>query len=264
MSAEQIVTEKFDGLATDYDKYRPRYPRVLVEQLASSLPSGERLNIVDLGAGTGIALEQLMEVMGPEHNYYAVDVSSDMLSKGREKFPNVEWRLGKAEAALCDLPKMDLVLAAQSFQWMDRPNLLAVLRERLNPNGVFGVMQNNRDFERSAFLNDYETLLEAMSPGYSRHYRSFDFHQEIATGFSVPREEVAKLNKGWVMTVPSGAFIGMSRSSTQAQRAIAAHRQAAHGQAFIDKLTELLSEYEYDGQIDIAYQTELFYHRQIL
>lgn len=40
------------------------------------------------------------------------------------------------------------------------------------------VIQNNRDFQNSQFLAAYETLLEKMSPHYSRYYRNLIFYKK--------------------------------------------------------------------------------------
>ncbi|MBD2803402.1 hypothetical protein [Xenorhabdus szentirmaii] len=45
------------------------------------------------------------------------------------------------------------------------------------------ILQNNRDYRYSEFLNEYEDLLEELSPNYSCHYRDFDYAQELNTTF---------------------------------------------------------------------------------
>ncbi|MBJ7553962.1 class I SAM-dependent methyltransferase [Marinomonas spartinae] len=252
MAIKHEQKEKFDGLADDYDSYRPRYPRVLFETLLASLKHRKDLTLVDVGAGTGIALESMIEVLGRAHHYHAIDISSDMIDHGKRKFPDVNWHKGKAEDVLLGLESIDLIIAAQSFQWMDRPSLLSAIDRRLKVGGIFGVIQNNRYFEGSDFLDEYESLLERMSPGYSRYYRKFDFLQEMKESFG-SKSNVTLHTHDWVMTIPSNAFIGMSRSSTQAQRAI-----TAHGEAFINQLTDLITRYEKEGLLEIAYRSELF------
>nr|WP_273717702.1 MULTISPECIES: hypothetical protein [Bartonella] len=45
------------------------------------------------------------------------------------------------------------------------------------------VVQNNRDFKHSEFLDVYEALLEKIRSNYFRYYRNFDFLQEMSDGF---------------------------------------------------------------------------------
>lgn len=244
---------KFDGLATDYDEYRPRYPLCLIEKLVGTLTNRDVMRVVDIGAGTGIALEPITDILGSHHDYHAIDISSDMINKGKSKFSYVKWHLGKAEEVIPSLEAIDLVIAAQSFQWMDRAKLLAKIKEKLAPQGVLAIIQNNRNFEKSHFLADYESLLEEMSPGYSRFYRFFDFKHDISEAFNIASNLVQRLSHDWVMTMPSSSFVGMNRSSTQAQRAI-----ALRGNEFITKLKQLIGQYEKNGKIEIVYRTELF------
>ena len=95
MTENMSSKQKFDGLADDYDQNRPRYPSDLFQMIKSRLPVRKRLRIIDAGAGTGIALEGLIDVLGQEHDYLAVDVSTDMVESGRQKFPFVEWTVGE-------------------------------------------------------------------------------------------------------------------------------------------------------------------------
>ncbi|CDL84643.1 hypothetical protein [Xenorhabdus szentirmaii] len=112
----------------------------------------------------------------------------------------------------------DLIIAAQSFQWMDRERVLELARSSLADNGVMAILQNNRDYRYSEFLNEYEDLLEELSPNYSCHYRDFDYAQELNTTFR-HEENVNQitLNIWWNMIIPNEEFIGMASSSTQVQ-----------------------------------------------
>ncbi len=87
--------QKFDGLADDYDRNRPRCTSDLFQMIKSRSPVRDRLRIVD--AGTGIVLEGLIDVLGQEHDYPAVDVSTNMVESARQKFPFAEWTVGGGE-----------------------------------------------------------------------------------------------------------------------------------------------------------------------
>ncbi|WP_455480867.1 class I SAM-dependent methyltransferase [Bartonella sp. B12(2025)] len=249
----QPQNEKFDGLADDYDRYRPRYPLTLFQIMLLPLKNKKHLSIVDVGAGTGIALEGIVKLLGNEHQYHAIDVSTDMIKQGQKKFPTVQWYQGRAESILPQISEIDLVVVAQAFQWMDRPKLLRAVSDQLRTGGVMAVIQNNRDFKHSEFLSAYETLLEEMSPHYSRYYRNFDFLQEMSNGFGISPEKIALHTHNWTMTIPSDDFIGMSRSSTQAQRAIASYQQE-----YLQRLVALIKQYEVQGNLELLYRSELY------
>ncbi|CAL9280655.1 class I SAM-dependent methyltransferase [Streptomyces sp. enrichment culture] len=243
---------KFDGLANNYDQARPRYPTGLFQHAVGYLPKTGRLTVVDAGAGTGIALEGLLPHLPDDATVHAVDVSTDMIRVGREKFPHVVWHEGTAEGYLASCPpsSVDLVVAAQSYQWMDRATYVREATRCLAPAGLCLVIQNNRDHAAGGFAAAYEDLLEELSPGYSRSYRSFDIADELGVAFA----EVERRASDWVQTLTVDAFVTMSSSSTQAQRAV-----AAVGPVFYARLRELCGRYEDGGRLRLPYVSEAFY-----
>ncbi|WP_405977508.1 class I SAM-dependent methyltransferase [Streptomyces sp. NBC_00158] len=246
--------QKFDTLADDYDRHRPRYPAALLQELAGPSAGRPGLHVVDAGAGTGIALEGLVPILGDGARYEAVDLSPDMVARGRAKFPSVAWTVGPAEPFLERAREVDLVVAAQSFQWMDRPRFLRAALGCLNPGGRVAIIQNNRDFGASPFLDAYETLLEELSPGYGRHYRAFDFAAELREVFGPAGGTVEVRTADWTTTVAAGDFVGMAKSSTQVQRGI-----EAHGDLLLDLLRDLVRRHtDEQGSLVIPYHSELF------
>ena len=61
----------FDGLAEDYERYSPHYPAVLIDIMLAPLLGRSSLSVVDIGAGTGIALASVIERLGHHHHYHA-------------------------------------------------------------------------------------------------------------------------------------------------------------------------------------------------
>jgi trans-aconitate methyltransferase len=192
-------------------------------------------------------------MLGDLHHYQAIDLSQDMLTKGQKKLPQVHWHLGRAEEILPTLPDIDLLLSAQSFHWMDRPQILSTIRERLTPQGRVAVMHNNRHYHSSDFLGAYETLLEETVPGYTRNYRTFDYRSEMAEYLQVQPDEIHRYTHVWVRKMTFDDFLGMSRSSSKVQPAI-----QANGQQFMSRVRALLEQYGEGDQIGILYQSELF------
>ncbi|MFI6575906.1 class I SAM-dependent methyltransferase [Nocardiopsis sp. NPDC050513] len=246
--------QKFDGLSEDYDRYRPRYPEEFFRTVAAEISAFPEMTVVDAGAGTGIALEGLRPVLGESARYLAVDVSEDMVDRGREKFPDVRWTVGAAEPFIegLDAP-VQLVVAAQAYQWMDRPRFVAACVRALAPGGLLAVMQNNRDYTLSAFLDAYETLLELHSPGYTRRYRDFDIAGELASGFDPTGGHVGVSVLTWRKRVEVADFVRMAASSTQVRRAV-----DREGAGFLDRVRALCEAHARDGRLEIAYRSELF------
>jgi trans-aconitate methyltransferase len=58
--AEDRVSE-FDAIAVDYDKYRPRYPERLFDEIVEEGQLSQGAQAVEIGAGTGIATTSLVD-----------------------------------------------------------------------------------------------------------------------------------------------------------------------------------------------------------
>ena len=244
---------KFDGLAEDYERHRPRYPQQLLESISRTLVSNHPV-VVDIGAGTGIVLDGLLPVLPAPRLVVGVDPSQDMVAFGAYKHPGATWIVGTAEDVLEDSSDVDLIVAGQSLQWMDRPRVLRAANRALSADGILAVLQNNRNHESSGFLSAYEDLLEDLSPGYRRDYRSFDFSAEIRAAFHAQPSYETWI---WSQNLGSEDFIGMSRSSTQAQRAI-----AANGSEFLKRLNALVTEHSEGDILRIEYLSELYMIRK--
>jgi SAM-dependent methyltransferase len=245
----------FDGLADDYDRARPRYPAEPFARALELIGSSAPITAIDAGAGTGIALEVLEPQLPDGSDVHAVDVSTDMVRIGQTKFPRVRWAIGQAEDFLeaFNLESSgaaDLIVAAQSYQWMDRPRFLRAAGSALRPRGVCMIIQNNRDYRAGGFAAAYESLLEKYSPGYQRTYRAIDVATELSAHF--PRVE--SIRQSWNQSLTVDAFVTMSSSSTQAQRAI-----QRIGPAFLAHVRELCEQYLKDGFIHLPYVTEAYF-----
>ena len=239
----------FDSLAQDYDRARPRYPEAAFQRLVSLLPS-RAVAIADAGAGTGIALEGLLPLLSAGSTVNAVDISNDMVAVGLAKFPQVKWAVEPVEPWLADRDDLDLVIAAQSYQWMDRPSFVTNAGSALSSRqGVLAVLQNNRNYSIPGLAADYEDLLEQFSPGYRRDYRAID----VATETAPIAASQQQFRFEWVAVMTSASFETMSRSSTQAQRAV-----ERTGGEFIQHVKDLAQAAEQNGEIRLNYVTELF------
>jgi SAM-dependent methyltransferase len=123
----------FGAAADRYDRYRPRYPQSLV----ATLVAGDRVRVLDVGAGTGIASAQLMAA-GAE--VLAVEPDPRMAAVAAAKGVRVE------QATFEDWEPagrtFDLVVFAQSFHWMQPERALTKVASILNPGGRLALLSN--------------------------------------------------------------------------------------------------------------------------
>jgi len=95
----------------------------------------ERLDVIDLGCGTGELTEKLARFL-PDSHVLGIDTSAEMLAKAREGAEidlNVEYKLQAIE----DLQgKYDLIFSNAAIHWVeDHKSLFPMLWEHLKPGG---------------------------------------------------------------------------------------------------------------------------------
>jgi SAM-dependent methyltransferase len=114
-------TDRFTDRASDYAKYRPRYPAAMIRLLEERIGLRGGWKIADVGSGTGISSELFLdlgcEVVGVEPNR-AMREAAEALFAGRPNFRSLD---GRAEATGLDPLSVDLYLSGQAFHWFDRP-----------------------------------------------------------------------------------------------------------------------------------------------
>ena len=238
----------FSGLQKDYEAARPQYPLAALELLKQRCPIPHL--ICDIGCGTGKLTRQLGALF-PNTKILGFDINADMVSAAKNAGnAGICYAVCPAE----DLPlagqSVDIITVAQAVHWFDRPAFFREALRVLSPSGVLFLIENNRNWKRSAFLAGYEGLLEELSPNYSRHYRGFDSAGEAKkAGFS----QVSTERYPWVRKISPKGFEQMAQSSTRYQAALKANPEATEA-----ALNALLSaNSDSDGQITVEYETKI-------
>ncbi|MGY1724577.1 class I SAM-dependent methyltransferase [Blastococcus sp. SYSU DS0533] len=137
--ALQARARSFGGVAGSYAALRPTYPADAVEFL---LGRGRELDVLDLGAGTGLLTEV---VLGLGHRVRAVDPSPEMLAELAVRLPAVATAVGTAEQVPAEDASADAVVAGQAAHWFDPAPAARELRRVLRPGGLVGLVWNTRD-----------------------------------------------------------------------------------------------------------------------
>jgi SAM-dependent methyltransferase len=130
---DRVRAESFGAAADDYDRHRPRYPRPLIADLITRLG----VEVLDVGAGTGIAATQLAQAGA---HVLAVEPDERMARVAAAKGVRVEratfedWQpAGRS---------FDLVVFAQSFHWVDPVLALAKVAAILRQGGRLALLFN--------------------------------------------------------------------------------------------------------------------------
>jgi SAM-dependent methyltransferase len=155
--------ERFTGRVESYIRYRPSYPAQVVELLEERCGLGSASRVADVGSGTGILTLMLLqagaEVWAVEPNRQMRAAAQAMLG-GQARFHSVA---GSAEASTLAATSVDLITAAQSFHWFDVQGARAEFARVLVRDGWVALIWNDRLPAASAFLAEYDAVLQEHS-----------------------------------------------------------------------------------------------------
>lgn len=127
----------FGEAARAYATYRPRYP---VD--AARWVVGDGVDVVDVGAGTGLLTGTLRE-LGVA--VIAVEPDAGMREELHRTLPEVPVLPGTGEHLPLPDASADAVLFGQSWHWVDPPRASAEVARVLRPGGRLGLVWNIRD-----------------------------------------------------------------------------------------------------------------------
>jgi SAM-dependent methyltransferase len=161
-------TERFSTRVEDYIKYRPGYPAAVLELLRARCGLEATSTVADIGSGTGILTELLLEtgarVFAVEPNKEMREAAERLLSD-YGGFRSVN---GTAEATTLPQASVDLITASQAFHWFDVPKARRELARILRPGGWVVLIWNERPPDAGAFLDEYDSLLRRHAADYDR------------------------------------------------------------------------------------------------
>lgn len=122
--------DHFSAVSRDYARFRPEYPRELIDWVAARSPAQRRA--WDCGAGNGQASRALAA-------HFTAVIASDMsASQLSASLPGerVHRVVARAEASPLAARSCDAVVVAQALHWFDLAAFLAEARRVLVPGGL--------------------------------------------------------------------------------------------------------------------------------
>lgn len=206
-------TGKFTGKGAVYAAARPRYAEGLLAYLADEAGLAPGALVADVGSGTGIFSEQLLDagfrVIGVEPND-DMRMQAERALGGREGYRSVR---GTADATGLPDASVDCVTAAQAFHWFDADAFKRECRRVLKPGGVVAIVYNMRDTE-SPYMQAFAELTRRFHPAFKGFSNGLD-EAELPAFFD-GRYEVRRWDNPQLLT--REAFVARALSSSRAPR----------------------------------------------
>ena len=144
----------FDAAATSYDRYRPRYPSEIFDELAAAgLDANSR--ILEVGCGPGVATEGMI---ARGWSVLAVDPGAQLAQVARDKFGDQRFAVEVATFDEWDPRgrRFDLVFAAAAYHWVAPEVRWTKAAAVLAEHGILA-LTGNRTVAEGSFHDFYDT-----------------------------------------------------------------------------------------------------------
>jgi SAM-dependent methyltransferase len=246
-------TTRFSDRVENYVRYRPGYPREVLDLLRDECGLRPSHVVADIASGTGAFTRLLLE---NGNSVFAVEPNAAMREMGIRQFESVgSNRLVSvaetAEETTLRSASVDFVTAAQAAHWFDLPRARAEFVRILRPEGWCVLIWNERETTTTPFLRDYEQLLLTYGTDYKevRHERTTGMiHEFFAPALS--EERVFSLCQRFDYE----GLAGRLRSSSYAP--LEGHPSYA---PMMRELQRIFRAHAEDDTVDFEYKTRVFY-----
>ena len=152
-------THRFNKRAALYSKYRPGYPKEILNILGSEIGFSRDATVADIGSGTGL-LSKLFLQNG--NTVYGVEPNDEMRSHAEQTlstFPGFISIRGRAESSTLKDASIDLITVGQALHWFDRDPTIREFARILKNNGHLCVLYNDRSIN-DLFMKGYEDVVQ--------------------------------------------------------------------------------------------------------
>jgi SAM-dependent methyltransferase len=244
--------QRFSNRVEDYVRYRPGYPRAVLDLLGGECGFAPESVVADIGCGTGILTQMLLE---NGNVVYGVEPNAEMRAAGESllrKYAGFHSVAGSAEATTLPNASVDFVVVGQAFHWFEPEAARAEFERVLKPRGFVAVIWNERKQNATAFLRDYEAFLRVFGTDYEKVSEKY------------PRDRP--------MTKFFGAGAGGKKSFTNEQvfdfdglrgRLLSSSYAPAAGhpkhEPMLVALEKLFAAHAKDGRVRFEYLTHVYY-----
>jgi SAM-dependent methyltransferase len=246
--------QRFSNRVEDYVRYRPGYPREILDVLRNECGFTTESVVADIGSGTGFLTQLFLE---NGNLVYGVEPNGAMRAAGEEflkKYPRFHSVDGSAEATTLADASADFIVAGQAFHWFDPKAAATEFRRVLRPLGWVAVIWNERKKEDTGFQRDYEQLLRTWGTDYEKVAATYPKKSRV--------ENFLDFGAVWEKSFPNEQtfdFEGLrGRSLSSSFSPPEGHPKH---EPMIAELKRLFEVYARDGRVRFDYETHMYYGR---
>ena len=239
---------KFTGRAEAYSKYRPTYPREIIDILNAQIGFSKDKIVADVGSGTGILTKIFLDngnrVFGIEPN----DEMRSFAEKNLFSYDNFVSMNQSAENTGLSSGSIDLVTAGQALHWFDPDQSRIEFTRILRPSGYVMIVYNERGTGDGGVMDGYEKLINKNSkasvvPDIDAEYLVKFFNSKNYREFTVPNKQVLDFD----------ALVGRAASASY----LPSKNDPGYEKMKQD-LRRLFDEHQENGVITLIYATTIF------
>ena len=243
--------EPFTKTVQYYLRYRPSYPKEILDLLVSDCGLNQKSLIADIGSGTGLLAKLFLDY---GNTVYGVEPNQAMREAGETylaSYSHFHSISGTAEATYLENMSIDFITAGTAFHWFDVEKTKREFKRIAKPKAWVVLVWNVRDTE-FPLMGDCESLLLEFGKDYaSSNAKKLD-KVSMNKFFSEHPIQTASFRnvqlfdwEGFKGRLLSMSFIPGS--------------EHAKYKAMMDQLNQIFLRYEKNGIIEFLYKTNLYY-----
>lgn len=242
---------RFTTRVEDYAKFRPTYPRLVLDLLKADCGLTEGSLVADVGSGTGIFSEMLL---GNGNTVFGVEPNAQMRSAAEKLLSNYQLFKsidGAAEATTLGSHSIDIVTTAQAFHWFDQTRARMEFARILKPKGWVVLIWNERRLDSTPFLRAFEQLLLEYGTDYQK-IRHENVTGQIEDFFAPQGFRLESFEN--IQTFNFDSLMGRVRSASYTPEP-----DNPNFEPMITSLRDVFEEHQQRGTIAFEYDTRVYY-----